>query len=81
MKEFIHFKYKNNILSLKSITYFNDSFFRMKVYTPNFNQEKFVKVFEKAIYQELKFHILDVLNGIIRFFFFFFSAFKIKFNI
>jgi len=38
-------KLKNNILSVKRVTKFNDSFFRIKVYTPNFNQTKFVKVF------------------------------------
>jgi len=34
---------------MKRITNFKDNFFRMKVYTPNFNHEKFKKVFEKAI--------------------------------
>ena len=49
---FIHFrfkKFKNNILSVKRITKFNDSFFRIKVYTPNFKHEKFKEVFEKVI--------------------------------
>ena len=52
MKEFIQLKckkFKNNILSVKRITNFNDSFFRIKIYTPNFNQAKFIKIFEKAI--------------------------------
>jgi len=49
MKEFIHSKckkLKDNILLVKRITKFNDSFFRIKIYTPNFNHEKFEKVFE-----------------------------------
>jgi len=68
-------------LSVKKITKFNDSFFRIKVYTPNFNHEKFEKIFEKKKkkqYQELNFHIMDVPNGIIRFFF---QYLKSKFNI
>ena len=52
MKEFIHSKCKkfnDNILSVKRITKFNDSFFRIKVYVPNFNHEKFKIVFENAL--------------------------------
>ena len=52
MKEFIHSKCKKfnvNILSVKRITNFNDSFFRIKVYNPNFNLKKFKKVFKKAL--------------------------------
>jgi len=52
MKEFIHSRFKifkDNILSVKRITKFNDSFFRIKVYTLNFNHEKFEEVFEKTI--------------------------------
>jgi len=53
MKEFIHSKCKifnDNILSVKRVTKFNDSFFRIKVYTPNFNLKKFKKkVFKKAL--------------------------------
>jgi len=52
MKEFIHSKCKKfniNILSVKRITKFNDSFLRIKVYTPNFNLKKFKKVFKKAL--------------------------------
>jgi len=54
MKEFIHSRYEkkkfeNNILSVKRITTFNNRFFRIKVYTPNFNHAKYAKVFEKAI--------------------------------
>jgi len=52
MKEFIYSrfkKFKKNILSVKKITKFNDSFFRITVFTPNFNHQKFVKVFEKVI--------------------------------
>jgi len=56
-------------LSVKRITKFNDSFFRIKVYTPNFNHEKNLKKYLKKQYQELKFHIVDVPNGIIRFLF------------
>jgi len=55
-KEFIHSKkkkkkkkFKDNILSLKKIIKFNDSFIRTKIYTPNFNHEIFEKVFEKSI--------------------------------
>jgi len=51
MKEFIHSickKFKDNILSVKRITKFSDSFFRIKVYTSNFDHEKFEKVFEKS---------------------------------
>jgi len=33
----------------KKLINFSDSFFRIKIYTPNFNQAKFEKVFEKAI--------------------------------
>jgi len=39
-------EFKNNILSLKRISKFNDSSFRIKVYTHDFNYAKFVKVFE-----------------------------------
>jgi len=52
MKEFVHSrrkKFKDNILSVKRITKFNDSFFRIKVYTPNFNHVKFEELFEKVI--------------------------------
>jgi hypothetical protein len=52
MKEFIHSKCKKfnvNILSVKRITNFSDSFFRIKVYTPNFNLKKIKKVFKKAL--------------------------------
>ena len=52
MKEFIHSKCKkfnDNILSVKRITKFDDSFFRIKVYTPKFNLKKFKKVFKKAL--------------------------------
>jgi len=52
MKVFIHSgckKFKDNILSVKRITKFNDSFFRIKINTPKFNHPKFEKVFEKAI--------------------------------
>ncbi|KAG4091977.1 hypothetical protein H8356DRAFT_1429961 [Neocallimastix lanati (nom. inval.)] len=52
-QEFIHYKCKkkfnDNILSVKRNTKFNDSFFRIKVYAPNFNHEKFKKVFENAL--------------------------------
>ena len=71
MKEFIHYKCKkfnNNIMSVKRITKFNDSFFRIKVYTHNFNYKKFKK-YLKIHNLELKFCIVDVLNGIIMFFF------------
>jgi len=34
---------------VKRITTFNNRFFRIKVYTPNFNHAKYAKVFEKAI--------------------------------
>jgi len=71
MKEFIHSKCKkfnDNILSIKRITKFNNSFFRIKVYTPNFNLKKLKKYLKKH-YQELKFHIVDIPNGIIRFLF------------
>ena len=34
---------------LKRITNFNNNFFKIEVYTPNFNHEKFEKVFEKVI--------------------------------
>ena len=36
-------------MSVKRITKFNDSFFKIKVYTPNFNHKKFKKVFKKAL--------------------------------
>jgi len=52
MKKFIHSKCKkfnDNILSIQRITKFNDSVFRIKVYTPNFNLKKFKKVFKKAL--------------------------------
>ena len=42
-------KFNDNILSVKRITKFNDSFFRIKVYTSNFNLEKFKEVFENAL--------------------------------
>ena len=42
-------KFNDNILSVKRITKFNDSFFRIKVYTPNFNLKKFKKVFKKVL--------------------------------
>ena len=42
-------KFSDNILSIKRITKFNDSFFRIKVYTPDFNLKKFKKVFKKAL--------------------------------
>ena len=50
VKEFIHSrskKFKNNILSVKRITKFNDSFFKIKVYSLNFNLKKFVKYLKK----------------------------------
>jgi len=47
-------KFKINILSVKRITKFNDSFFRIKLYSLNFNHPKF--------------HIVDVTNGNIKFF-------------
>jgi len=34
---------------VKKITKFNDSYFRIKMHTPNFNHEKFEEVFEKEI--------------------------------
>jgi len=52
MKKFIHYKCKkckDNVLSVKKITKFNDSYFRIKMHTPNFNHEKFEEVFEKEI--------------------------------
>jgi len=62
---------------MKRITKFNDSFFRIEVYTPNFNHEKFERVFEKVIsgvkisyYRCSKWTCKD-----------FFSVFKAKFNI
>ena len=36
-------------MSVKRNTKFNDSFFRIKVHTPNFYKEKFEEVFEKEI--------------------------------
>jgi len=52
MKEFIHSKCKkfnDNILSVKRIAKFNDSFFRIKVYPPNFNHDMSKKVFENVL--------------------------------
>jgi len=34
-------KFKDNIMLVEKISKFSDSFFRIKVYTPNFNHEKF----------------------------------------
>jgi len=51
---------------MKQTTNFNDSFFRIKVYTPNFNHPKFAKVFEKEILEVKTVHIVDVPNGIIK---------------
>jgi len=42
-------KFNDSILSVKRITNFNDSFFRIKVYTPNFNHKKFKEVFKNAL--------------------------------
>jgi len=39
-------------LSGKRTSKFNDSFFRIKVYTPNFNHKEFLKVFEEAISED-----------------------------
>jgi len=57
MKEFIHPKFKkkkkNSIIIFyqwKRITKFNDSLFKIKVYTPNFNREKIWRcIFEKVV--------------------------------
>jgi len=52
MKEFLFIQDAKNsriiFYQSKRITKFNDSFFRIKVYTPNFNHKKFKKVFEKS---------------------------------
>jgi len=66
MKEFIHYKCKkkfnDNILSVKRNTKFNDSFFRIKVYAPNFNHEKFKKVFENALSGvKISYNIFDLI--------------------
>jgi len=42
-------KFNDNILLVKRITNFNDSFFRIKVYIQNFNLKIFKKVFKKAL--------------------------------
>ncbi|KAG4108242.1 hypothetical protein H8356DRAFT_1334790 [Neocallimastix lanati (nom. inval.)] len=62
MKEFIYSRFrqfKNYILSVKRITIFNDSFFRIKVYTPNFNYSKFVKESEKVSFKHLKQNLIS----------------------
>jgi len=69
-------KFKDNILSVKRNTKFNASFFRIKLYTlqisttKNLKKKKKKKKKKKSIwkkqYQELKFHIVDVSNRIIR---------------
>jgi len=63
---------------VKKITKFNDSFFRIKVYTPNFNHEKFEKIFEKKKKKtisgiEFSYYGCSKWNHKI-----FFSVFKIK---
>jgi len=55
MKKFIHSWYEKNLRIIfcqwKRITKFNDSFFRIKVYTFKISiTTKFVKVFEQAIF-------------------------------
>jgi hypothetical protein len=53
MKEFIHSKRKKiqelYFVSEMKLLKTSENFFRIKVYTLNFNYTKFVKVFEKAI--------------------------------